>query len=361
VISIPLSNIIGKQIYFLRLLSTVSRDEIKVMLKPQSPWCDFFDVLTQPPDRPIHSRSILKNELVLEIDSDNWAEVRDGTRRIVRVLESWRAGGSYYLSYSGNRSIHVHVFTDLKSIHINEDIVPLLEGHSDVISTFKAYMTRQIAIATGTAPDMQLTGTHLIRMEGGFNEKSHKYCTQIHEVPDEKPQYYDIEVPGSLPPERWNLSGFQREINAFLKVHYTAKPSPIRMGSGRPIDPEPLKEILKPVFIEGYRHYIVLALAGWLKRHSVPEEKTLEIVRSLNPNDKTPAKTAATVRETYRNSGRTIGLPSLIGIIANIASEGKISRETAKGVIEALEAKGVGFSADVELEQKLPCPRHSGP
>ena len=126
----------------------------------------------------------------------------------------------------------------------------------------------------------------------------------------------------------------------------------IRMGSGRPIDPEPLKEILKPVFIEGYRHSIVFALAGWLKRHSVPEEKTLEIVRSLNPSDKTPAKTAATVRETYRNSGRTIGLPSLIGIIANIASEGKISRETAKGVIEALEAKGAGFSAGVELEQK---------
>jgi hypothetical protein len=343
---------IWKQIYFLRLLSTVSRDEIKVMLKPQSPWYNFFDILADPLDRPIHSRLILKNELVLEIDSDVWAEVRDGTRRIVQVLESWGAGGSYYLSYSGNRSIHVHVFIDLTSIHINEDIVPLLEGHSDIISSFKTYMTRQIAIASRTVLDMQLTGTHLIRMEGGFNEKSHKYCSQIREIPEEKPQYYDIQVPGSFPPELWNLSRFEREINAFLKVHYTAKPSPIHASSGRPIDPEPLKEILKPVFIEGYRHSIVLALAGWLKRHSVPEEKTLEIVRSLNPNDKTPAKTAATVRETYRNGGRTIGLPSLIGIIANIASEGKISRETAKGVIESLEAKGAGFSADVELERK---------
>lgn len=205
-ITITGSNILGKQIHFLRWLSTVSRGEIKVMLKPQSPWLDFHDILEHPPDRPIHSRMILKNELILEIDSDDWAEVRDGTRRILGVLDDWGAEGSYYLSYSGNRSIHVHVFMDTSSMPVHEDVVPLLQGHDDVISTFKSYLTLQISRASGTTVDMQLTGTHLIRMEGGFNEKSKKYCSMINEVPQDKPRYYDIVVPSNLPPKFWNLS-----------------------------------------------------------------------------------------------------------------------------------------------------------
>jgi len=342
--SIPSSNIIGKQIYFLRLLTTVSREEIKVMLKPQSPWCNFFDALASPPDRPIHSRLILKNELVLEIDSDVWAEVRDGTRRIVQVLESWGAGGSYYLSYSGNRSIHVHVFIDRTSIHINENIVPLLEGHTDIISSLKTYMTRQIAIASRTVLDMQLTGTHLIRMEGGFNEKSHKYCIQIHEIPHEKPQYYDIHVPDSLPPKLWNLSQFEKEINAFLKLRFSPKPTRTLPTSGRPIDPEPLKDILRSVFIPGYRHFMVLAISGWLKRHGIPEAKALEVVRALNPQDATPAKTEGTVHEVYRSGPerKTAGLPYLLKIVNEMALSGKIPEKTARDVTKALEALNRG-------------------
>lgn len=340
-----MSNILGKQIHFLRWLSTVSRDEIKVMLKPQSSWLDFHDVLENLPDRPIHSRIILKNELVLEIDSDDWPEVRNGTRRIIYVLNEWGAGGSYYLSYSGNRSIHVHVFMDTSSMPVHEDVVPLLQGHDDVISTFKAYLTLQISRASNTTVDMQLNGTHLIRMEGGFNEKSRKYCTMINEIPEERPRYYDIVVPSKLPSKFWDLSAFENEINAFLKVHYSSKPKPVYRPSGRPIDPEPLKEILRPVFIPGYRHWIVMSLAGWLKRHSVPEGKTLEIVRALNPHDLTPGKTAWTVREVYRSGeqGRIPGLPFLIDLISKMAAGGRISGVMASETSEALEALNRGM------------------
>ena len=315
------------------------------MLKPQSPWLDFHDVLEHAPVRPIHSRSILKNELVLEIDSENWQEVRDGTRRILAVLDSWGAEGSYYLSYSGNRSIHVHVFMETSSMPVHEDVVPLLQGHDDVISQFKSYMTLQISRASNTVVDMQLTGTHLIRMEGGFNEKSRKYCTQISEIPEERPQYYDVIVPSKLPPKFWDLSRFENEVNAFLKVHYSRISRVEYHPSGRPIDPEPLKEILKPVFIPGYRHFMVMALAGWLKRHAVEEDKALEIVRALNPHDMTPFKTAATIREAYRapETDRVPGLPKLLEIIGQIGAEGKIKEDIAAETIQALEALNRGM------------------
>ena len=337
-VCITYGNIIGKQIHFLTQLSTIPKSKIKVMLTPQTAWIPFSHILAKPPERPVHSRSILKNELVIEIDSDDWTEVRDGTRRMLHILNEWGADGSYYLSFSGNRSIHVHVFLNTSSLTVREDVIPLLQGHDDVIPSVKSYLTLQIARASAATVDMQLTGIHLIRMEGGFNEKSGKYCTMIKDAPDEKPLYYDVVVPAQLPHEFWNLNRFENEINSFLKVHYSMQPKSVYRNSGRKIDPEPLKEILKPVYIKGYRHWIVLSLSGWLKRHSVPEIKALEIVRTLNPNDRTPSKTAATVRNVYRahEDDRIPGLPKLLSIITQQEADGKIPGITAEGIRKAL-------------------------
>ena len=333
-----MSNILTKQIHYLRILSTVPGSNLEVMLVPQSPWLPLYEVLDNMPHKPIHSRTILKNEIVLEIDSDDWAEVRDGTRRILHVLDQWGARGSYYLSFSGNRSIHVHVFFD-RSLAIYPETAEVLRGRDDVLAVVKKYLMDQIASISKTAPDMQLAGRHLIRLEGGFNEKSHKYCTLIHEVPDEKPRYYDLLIPSSLPPALWDLTRFEKEINAFLRIRFTPKgPVITHPAKGRPFDPEPLKDILKPVFIPGYRHFMVLAISGWLKRHGIPEYKALEIVRALNPHDQTPAKTAGTVHGVYRAGpeNKTAGLPYLLNIINEMAASGKISGEVAQETTDAL-------------------------
>ena len=75
----------------------------------------------------------------MEIDSDDWAEVRDVTRRIVRTMNEWGAESTYYLSFSGNHSNHVHAFLDIPSIMVRPDVAPLLDGHDDVIQSFKSY------------------------------------------------------------------------------------------------------------------------------------------------------------------------------------------------------------------------------
>lgn len=338
------SNILQKQIYWLRLLSTISRDEIKLMLKPQSPWIAFHAILDDPPGRPLHSRLILRNELVLEIDSDSWEEVRDGTRRIVKTLDEWEAEGSYYISFSGNRSIHVHLFLDISSVLVHANIIPLLEGHDDVIPSVKSYLTLQISRAAKADVDMHLTGTHLIRMEGGFNEKSRKHCTMLDGIPDEKPVYYDVVVPFRLPPKLWDLSKWENEINTFLSIRYAETQKQVYPQTGRQFDPEPLKDILKPIFIPGYRHWIVLSLSGWFKRHSIPEAQALDIMRALNPNDRMPNKTSSTVREVYQSqeNDRIPGLPKLLTIISEQASKGKIPITLADRVSKELSGIGRG-------------------
>ena len=333
------SNLLGKQIYWLRLLSTMPGNNIEVMLKPKSAWIPLFDVITTPPVKPIHSRIILKNEIILEIDNPEWPEVRDGTRRILEVLNIWGAGNSYYLSFSGNHSIHVHVFFD-RSMTIYEGTSAYLTDREAVLPAVKSYLMAQIGTAARARIDMQLSGRHLIRMEGGFNEKSRKYCTFINEIPNEKPEYYDVRIPSQLPPELWNLDRFEKEINAYLRIHFSKiNAAPVFKPSGRPFDPEPLKEILKPVFIPGHRHYMVLSLAGWLKRHSIPEDKAHEIVKALNPKDRTPGKTAATIREIYKSGKekRVPGLPKLIEEIQKESRQGEIPAKVASATMDILE------------------------
>jgi len=333
-------SIVSRQIFWLMHLSAISRDEISVMLRPSSRWIPFSDVIGARLTEPIHSRTILPNELVLEIDNDDWTMVRDGTRGIVAKLIKWGGEGSYYLSYSGNRSVHVHVFMDLTSLNISPEVSQILSSvePGNVSSAAKRYITRQFELATGAAVDPQLTGKHLIRLEGGINEKSSKHCTAIESIPEERPSAYDIKIPERPPAKPWNISFLEKEVNMYLRIHF----KPVREFNPnirlRPFSTDGLADILKPVYIEGYRHYVVLFLAGWLWRHNIPVDKCMEIVRSLNPDDKTPSKTMATVKEVYRSrqGDKIAGYRKLTEIIQEEAVQGKITAETAEAAIRGL-------------------------
>ncbi|MEM3860722.1 MAG: hypothetical protein QW478_15230, partial [Candidatus Micrarchaeaceae archaeon] len=297
-----------------------------------------------PPNFPIASRSILKNEVVLEIDDDSWETVRDGTRRIIQVLEKWGGQNAYYLSYSGNRSLHVHVFLDTSSIEIKPDVQKILEDtdKSEVQRTVKNYIMRQIAYATDTNLDMSLSGRHLIRCEGSVNEKSGMPCTQIDTIPDSRPANYEIRIPGpnSLPSKLWNIGFLEDELNAYLRIHFAKKEKPI-YGPGKPIsvNPEQLVSVLKPIYIRGYRHFVILSISGFLKRHQVPLDTAHKVVEGLTVKDEEKASRMYSLREVYRlNLDKKIpGLPKLLEIIKTEAREGKISEKTAETTISQLK------------------------
>ncbi|MEM3192763.1 MAG: hypothetical protein QW292_11935 [Candidatus Parvarchaeota archaeon] len=336
-------SIVDSQIYFLRLLTRYDSN-ISVSLTGKSKWLNLYDVIRNPPNFPITSRSILRNELVLEIDDDSWETVRDGTRKIIYVLERWKAEGSYYLSFSGHNSIHIHLFFDPSSLKINDDTLKVLEGvdKDEIRKEVKAYIMRQVSLATDTSIDLNLSSVrHLIRLEGSVNEKSGKPCSMINTIPDDRHTSYSVKVPDSLPSKVWNISFLEDELNAYLKIHFSKNEKLVHYGPGKPIgNPERLANVLKPIYVQGYRHHIVLSLSGYLKRHSVPLVTAQGIVKQLANRDEEFSSRLYSLREIYKadNGKRIPGLPKLIEITMKEAKEEKITQETAESVISQLEA-----------------------
>jgi len=331
------TKIIQDQIYFLRLLSRLD-SEVEVSLTGKSTWLKLHRVINNPPRRPISARTILKRELVFEIDDNNWAIVRDGTSRIINLIEKWGARDCYYLSYTGNRSIHIHVFIDVSKIIQDSETTKILEAvdKGEVRKSIKEYTMRQVALATDTNIDMNLASKHLIRLEGSVNEKSGKYCTQITSVPEERPGNYEIVIPDRLPEKLWDLSFMQDELNTFLQVHFKKSTASVIYGPGKPIeDPEHFINILRPVYVEGYRHRIVSSLSGHFKRHQVQFDRANSMIRELAKGDEELSSRLYTVKEIYRadENKRIPGLPKLIEIINEEVRDGKLSSELANSII----------------------------
>ena len=334
--------IVPDQIYFLRLLDRLDSD-INVSLTGRSKWLPLFDVIRTPPNAPISARSILKNELILEIDDDDWTKVRDGSLRIINLLEKWRAKDCYYLSYSGNRSIHIKLFFDPSTVAIKDETANILENvdGDETKKRVKEYIMHQIADVTETNIDMNLAVKHLIRLEGSINEKSGKYCSQITFIPQEKPDNYEVVIPDRLPEKLWGLSFMTDELNAFLQVHFKKSTAPIIYGPGKPIEnPERFIDILRPAYIKNYRHKIVSALSGHLKRHQVEFNKASSIVRELAKGDEELSSRLYTVKEIYKadTNKRIPGLPKLIEIIKEEVKDGKLGQDIANTIV--LKLKG---------------------
>ncbi|MEM3846459.1 MAG: hypothetical protein QXV17_07715 [Candidatus Micrarchaeaceae archaeon] len=337
------NSIVQDQIFFLRHLARLDSD-ISVSLTGKSKWLDLYDVVRNPPVLPISARSILRNELILEIDSDDWTIVRDGSRRILELLNKWGARDCYYLSYSGNRSVHIHVFIDLFSLKIKDDAQRILENvdRNEIRKVVKAYLMRQISIGADVNLDMNLSSKHLIRCEGSTHEKTNKPCSMIDSIPNDRPSDYPVKIPSSLPARLWDISFMETEINSFLKIRFAEK-EPIHYitsKSTKPIEnPERLIEILRPVYVKGYRHYLVLSLSGFLKRHSVSLNTAQGIIKQLANKDEELPSRLYNLKEIYKadNSKRLYGLPQLVKIIRKEMEEGKITQGTAKNVISQLE------------------------
>lgn len=326
--------LIRDQIYFLRLLYRVDSN-VQISLTGQSKWVDPFGVMRNPPVKPIIARSILRNELVLEIDDDNWNIVRDGSKAVVRLLERW--GAEYYLSFSGNRSIHIHVFFNANKIDISQDTQEALADveKEEVRKALKQYVMRQIALASSTIIDMNLSSKHLIRLEGSANEKSGKYCTQIHSISDEKPSKYEVRVPDSLPP-LWDITFLQDELNAYFKIHFTRKEPNISYYNFTQLTaPEKLIETLRPVYIPNYRHSIIFSVSGIFKKHGVEYDKAKQLIRRLANPDPTPLKTSYTIKEVYRQSNprKIPGITRLKEVVKQEINDGKITPSVAEDVL----------------------------
>jgi len=127
-------------------------------------------------------RSVLKNEVVIESDYPTYEENYDAAKLIGKIIEEKGFKPLYY--YSGNKSVHVHVFFDwncLKELDsLVQDQLKVLFGDSKL--RFKRKFiewlrTKMISCWDTNAKEFDtdlIRATHLIRCELSKNKKGYK-------------------------------------------------------------------------------------------------------------------------------------------------------------------------------------------
>jgi hypothetical protein len=180
-----------KQGQWLERLQSLSKRQLKVSKnvngKP-SKWVSLNNT-----ELPVDYRTVLHNEVVIDIDAVKWKEVRMFAEIITDTLV--KLGIPHTMAYSGGKGIHIHVFFDLsldqKKICDKTDVMP---------KDLRMWLFHHIIESAGVSPKLIGPGKpfdiscvnwsdegkgHLIRVFGG---KKQKYKTCITEIPEEKPK-----------------------------------------------------------------------------------------------------------------------------------------------------------------------------
>lgn len=279
-----------EQLKVLATLNPNQRMYVQLVDKDKS-WLPVDEYLNSPGVVVSKYRSVLFNELIYEIDSEDPDKVYQETKKIVNWLREHDA--PYYLVYTGNKSYHVRVYLDKNSIKIDERLKEqLLQYNIDVPKALRLFFYETVKKETQTDPDKAMfnwrsdTKGHLERMEGSIHEKSSGICSFIEELTPRKPTTTKAKMM-PVPPKLWNISAFQSAIEGYLKklIDDTAKEdvAPIGvvdLGLETPHTDIPcMAAFLKNGAAHGHRHSMVYAITALSKWINVPMERAQEAVK----------------------------------------------------------------------------------
>lgn len=126
-------------------------------------------------------REILKNEIVIESDYDSYEQNYDATRPIGAILEHKGFTPHYY--YSGNKSLHIHVYLAFDSLLqadllVQDQIMQKFRYKKTFMNKFMEWLRERVISCWGTELkefDKELVrSSHLIRSEMSKNKLGYK-------------------------------------------------------------------------------------------------------------------------------------------------------------------------------------------
>ncbi len=214
--------IIAKQAYWI--------NTILQRLDPQRPilvscyqdlkgkWTPFFG------DGRVQARRILLNELVLELDVDDWAVQVEEGNKLKKYLDLKKI--PYLLGFSGNKGLHFHIFLDenrLKKIvgeWSNESSIDkyrtIRKTLADIILK-NSGMDYKKAKVDRSRIDWSASSRGSLIREFGAIRANGNYKTILVEIPERKPS------PGELPIlipsdcKTWDLKGIEHKLTEELE------------------------------------------------------------------------------------------------------------------------------------------------
>jgi hypothetical protein len=212
----------AKQQQWLQTLQSLSKRPIKVSKnvdgKP-SKWISVKDAVL-----PVDYRTVLHNEIVIDIDSTKWKDARMFAEIITDTVN--RLHIPHITAYTGGRGVHLHFFFSLSENQKKQceeiDVMP---------KDLRMWLFHHVLKDAGISPKLIGPGKpfdtscvnwsdegkgHLVRIFGG---KKRRYKTLVTEIPEERPKTDDSVFPDDVTP--WKIPDmlFQEFIEYFKKSH----------------------------------------------------------------------------------------------------------------------------------------------
>lgn len=172
-----------------------------------------FDGKYEPgSNRLVHHRQVAQNEIVLDLDAEEWNANRDAARKLLKRFKAWNIPN--YPAYTGGKGIHIHIFFDpgrVGYIHVSEKLSAedaaeakaKLEG-VDQGQIAREHIARLLLKAAPSAKyDKKLfdwtsdNKGHLIREFGGVHQKTGAIKTLLKSIPEDRPApgSYEVVIP----------------------------------------------------------------------------------------------------------------------------------------------------------------------
>ena len=219
-------------------------------------------------------RSILKNEILIESDYPTYGENYDAAKLIGKIIEEKGFQPLYY--YSGNKSIHVHVFFDWNCLKRLDPIIQdqlRIRFKSSKLRFKKKFMewlrTKMITCWDTNAKKFDtdfIRPSHLIRCELSKNKMgyktflgySYKDMSFVPYICNEKNRIYPKlgKIRLSSPPKIQELiEEFIDDLKAKTKSEKARKKNKTLMNWGIKNSPDKLRDCVKAILSEDFKQY----------------------------------------------------------------------------------------------------------
>lgn len=276
-----------EQIRHLRELQELNNREILVQNQSdvKEPWIT-LETFKSSGGTAIRLRSALYNELIFEVDNENWNEMYAQTKKVYDWLTERKA--PVYIVYTGGKSLHLRVYMNVGTIETDRETMKMLEEYGiDLWRALRVFFYDKVKRETGAEMDKQMfswgsdTKGRMERTEGSIHE-SGSFCSYLSSIPEKKPAEYELQF---MPkPTLWDISTFTEEINAYLRelISTARREDPEQDLSLSGIDYAGvpcLKNFLEKGTKLGQRHSGLYSVASLCRELRLPIEQAKETAR----------------------------------------------------------------------------------
>lgn len=257
-------------------------------------WKDFQEVWRKVTS-PIYTRGILLNEILVDPDSENWQDIRDGIGKLHSFCQ--KNNIPHTMGFSGGKGIHLSIIFGAITAGDPESTKVLFEEvekyNIDACKTVRRALLFEIAKSAGVdlekiGMDKKKINFRVTRMgsqvrEFGTIRAPGKYKTFITEIPDKKPEPFKLPLvfPGKV--EIWNIRDTEYNdiaIDALEKEIEKAKNADEYTEISDenfkdiPITKFPCIDKLFKVGIRNGRYYANVAVVLICQKYGIPREET---------------------------------------------------------------------------------------